>query len=56
MAVMEASSGATDGELRKVGHHHRQAQWFNVRRADINTRIKGNIDYGDGATSPAPTS
>ena len=43
-----------DGEQGEL--HIAKRQWFNVPASDINNRIKGNIDYGDGRKVTGPTS
>jgi nitrate/nitrite transport system substrate-binding protein len=49
MAVMEAQQWCDKMENKEeLATIIAKRQWFNVPATDINNRIKGNIDYGDG--------
>ena len=49
MAVMEAQQWCDKMENKdELANIIGKRQWFNVPPADINARIKGDIDYGDG--------
>jgi nitrate/nitrite transport system substrate-binding protein len=49
MAVMEAQQWCDKMENKEeLATIIAKRQWFNVPASDINNRIKGNIDYGDG--------